>query len=93
MCLRTHCRLEAPAVHPLSDRPSLCAAYSAARGCRGRTPLFDWCDLSLHFLLTLQAEDAEGETPLGAAAKHGKLREALAAVAKGEMTLDDLMLE
>lgn len=40
-----------------------------------------------------QAEDAEGETPLGAAAKHGKLREALVAVVKGEMTLDDFMLE
>lgn len=40
-----------------------------------------------------QAEDVEGETPLGAAAAHGKLREGLAALAKGELTLDDLMLE
>lgn len=43
--------------------------------------------------LTAQAEDAEGETPLGAAAAHGKLREGLAALAKGEMTLDDFMLD
>ena len=41
----------------------------------------------------MQAEDKEGETPLGAAAKHGKLREGLVAIAKGEQTLDDFMME
>jgi hypothetical protein len=40
-----------------------------------------------------QAEDSEGETPLGAAAAHGKLRDGLVALAKGEMTLDDFMIE
>lgn len=41
----------------------------------------------------VEAEDAEGETPLGAAHVHGKLRDSLAAVAKGELTMEDLMLE
>ena len=40
-----------------------------------------------------QAEEAEGETPLGAAGAHGKLRETLVAVARGELSLDDLMLD
>ena len=39
-----------------------------------------------------QAEDGEGETPLGAAAAHGKLRDALAGIAKGELSADDFML-
>ena len=39
----------------------------------------------------LQAEDKEGETPLGAAARHGNLRAALAAIAKGEATLDEVL--
>ena len=37
----------------------------------------------------VEAEDGEGETPLGAAAVHGALRAALGALAKGEKTLDD----
>ena len=41
----------------------------------------------------VQAEDKEGETPLGAAAAHGKLRDGLVAIAKGEQTLDDFMME
>jgi hypothetical protein len=41
----------------------------------------------------VQAEDKEGETPLGAAAAHGKLREGLVGIAKGEQTLDDFMME
>jgi hypothetical protein len=40
-----------------------------------------------------QAEDKDGETPLGAAVPHGKLRDGLAAIAKGEKTLDDFMLD
>ena len=40
-----------------------------------------------------QAEDDEGQTPLGAAAAHGQLREGLAALAKGEKSLDDFMIE
>ena len=41
----------------------------------------------------VEAEDKEGETPLGAAVPHGKLRDTLAAIARGELQLDDLMLE
>lgn len=37
----------------------------------------------------VEAEDKDGETPLGAAAHHGQLREALVALATGEKTLDD----
>lgn len=40
-----------------------------------------------------QAEDSEGETPLGAAANHGKLRDALVGIAKGELSPEDFMLE
>ena len=36
-----------------------------------------------------EAEDKEGQTPLGAAAQHGQMREALVALATGEKTLDD----
>lgn len=39
-----------------------------------------------------QAEDGEGETPLGAAAAHGKLRDALAGIATGQLDADDLMM-
>ena len=48
---------------------------------------------ALLLLPPFQAEDKEGETPLGAAAPHAKLRETLAAIAKGELTLDDFMME
>ncbi|PSC71423.1 26S proteasome non-ATPase regulatory subunit 10 [Micractinium conductrix] len=41
----------------------------------------------------VEAEDDEGQTPLGAAAAHGQLREGLAALAKGEKSLDDFMIE
>lgn len=42
----------------------------------------------------VEAEDDEGETPLGAAAAASRpLREALAQLAKGETTLDDLLEE
>lgn len=38
-----------------------------------------------------QAENKEGETPLGAAARHGKMREALAAVATGKLDITDAL--
>ena len=38
-----------------------------------------------------QAEDKEGETPLSAAAAHGKLRDLMVAVAKGEVDVNDLL--
>jgi len=42
----------------------------------------------------VEAEDEEGQTPLGAAAVHGAgLREVLVALATGEATLDDIMEE
>ena len=40
----------------------------------------------------VEAEDKEGETPLGAAAQHGQMREALVAIATGEKYLDDFEL-
>lgn len=81
----------------------MCATRLHAEGAEGQAPLgarfnrssrvvlWPFCNRAV-FVSDLQAEDAEGETPLGAAAKHGKLRDALVAVAKGEMTLDDFML-
>ena len=39
----------------------------------------------------VEAADAEGETPLGAAAAHGKMRDALVAVATGELDVDDIL--
>lgn len=38
-----------------------------------------------------QAEDETGETPLSAAANHAGLRDAMVALAKGEVELDDLI--
>lgn len=38
-------------------------------------------------LYELQAEDGDGETPLGAAAQHGKMREALVAVSTGALDI------
>ncbi|KAL4857468.1 26S proteasome non-ATPase regulatory subunit 10 [Chlorella vulgaris] len=72
-----------------------------ARNQEGATPLL-LAALGGHqaaaLLLTAQgadveAEDKDGETPLGAAVPHGKLRDGLAAIAKGEKTLDDFMLD
>lgn len=39
----------------------------------------------------VEAEDAEGETPLGAAAHHGKLRDVLVGVLSGDMDVDELL--
>jgi ankyrin repeat protein len=41
----------------------------------------------------LEAEDVDGETPLSLAAPHGGLRGALAALAKGESDLAELLGE
>ncbi len=38
-----------------------------------------------------QAEDKEGETPLGAAAQHAKMRDALVAIATGELDISDAL--
>lgn len=39
----------------------------------------------------VEAEDKEGETPLGAAAKFGGLRDALVAVVTGDMDVDEML--
>ena len=39
----------------------------------------------------LQAESKEGETPLGAAAAHGKLREGLVQIATGALDISDAL--
>ena len=41
----------------------------------------------------VQAEDKEGETPLSAAAAHGKLRDVMVAVAKRELDPDEVDAE
>lgn len=70
---------------PTTCPPSHCATLAlCAAHCPG-PPAFP-CPARL------QAEDAEGETPLGAAAAHGKLRDGLAAIAKGELDPEDLMI-
>jgi 26S proteasome non-ATPase regulatory subunit 10 len=68
-----------------------------ARDVSGATPLLLACvggHQAAAILLAakgadVEAEDKDGQTPLGAAAQHGQLRDALVAIATGEKTLDD----
>ena len=51
------------------------------------------CQSSVQSADPVQAEDKEGETPLSAAAAHGKLRDIMVAVAKGELDPDEVDAE
>ena len=51
------------------------------------------CQSSVQPADSVQAEDKEGETPLSAAAAHGKLRDVMVAVAKGESDPDEMDAE